>query len=91
MEYNTVIVEGLLLIMGALITRYAVPWLINTGLYFWVKVGVKAAEEIYAEAVKAGKFKEDWVRKFLDSKGIKISEELLMTFIKAAVTELKKG
>lgn len=52
----------------------------------WVKIGVQAAEQIYA--ITDGEQKKKYVLEFLDSKGYDINEDEVDKAIEAAVLEL---
>ena len=52
----------------------------------WVKIGVQAAEQIYA--ITDGEQKKMYVLEFLDSKGYDINEDEVDKAIEAAVLEL---
>lgn len=89
-----IIVKVITPILGAIITYILVPWIkqITTreqreNIYFWVKVAVAAAEQIYKEKGQ-GKLKKEYVVDFLVSKGINITIQELDVLIEAAVKEL---
>lgn len=89
-----IIVKVITPILGAIITYILVPWIkqITTreqreNIYFWVKVAVAAAEQIYKEKGQ-GKLKKEYVVDFLVSKGINITIQELDILIEAAVKEL---
>ena len=52
----------------------------------WVKIGVQAAEQIYA--IADGEQKKMYVLEFLDSKGYDVNEDEVDKAIEAAVLEL---
>ena len=52
----------------------------------WVKIGVQAAEQIYA--ITDGEQKKMYVLEFLDSKGYDVNEDEVDKAIEAAVLEL---
>lgn len=52
----------------------------------WVKIGVQAAEQIYA--ITDGEQKKKYVLEFLDSKGYDVNEDEVDKAIEAAVLEL---
>ena len=81
-------------LLGAVITYILVPYIRTKTtqgqrdtLLFWVSVAVSAAEQIFAGSGFGGQ-KKEYVVKFLDGKGIKISAEQLDALIEAAVFEL---
>lgn len=96
MNTDAIVQIGTIIIalIGAVITYIVVPYIkANTtekqreNAKFWVKVAVSAAEQIYKEK-GSGKNKKQYVLEFLNSKGIKITEEQLNVLIEAAVFEL---
>lgn len=95
MKDYTLLFEGILTMLFALITLYVVPW-IKTKLSAenldeimkWVKIAVHAAEMIYKES-GMGKAKKDYVLTFLADKGIKYDERQIDFLIESAVLELK--
>lgn len=89
-----IIVKVLIPILGAILTYLIVPFLKSKttkeqrdNIYFWVKIAVGAAEQIYAEKGQ-GKLKKEYVVDFLVSKGINITIQELDVLIEAAVKEL---
>lgn len=54
-----------------------------------VEIAVKAAEQIYHQSGQ-GKIKKQYVLEYLNTKGIKISEQDLDNMIEAAVLELNR-
>ena len=96
---NNMIVEvGTILIslIGVLVTYLLIPYIKSKttekqreDIMFWVKVAVNAAEQIYKEKGN-GKLKKEYVVKFLNDIGIKISEFELDVLIESAVLELDK-
>lgn len=89
-----IIVKVLIPILGAIITYILVPFFKQKttkeqrdNIYFWVKIAVGAAEQIYKEKGQ-GKLKKDYVIDFLTSKGINITIQELDILIEAAVKEL---
>lgn len=77
-----------------LISLYVIPWLKEKKdneewqkKYRYVEIGVKAAEQIYKES-GMGKFKKDYVWKFLASKGYSVNEAELDNMIESAVLNL---
>ena len=89
-----IIVKVLIPILGAIITYLIVPFIKQKttkeqreNIYFWIKVAVAAAEQIYKEKGQ-GKLKKEYVVDFLVSKGINITIEELDVLIEAAVKEL---
>ncbi len=89
-----IIVKVLIPILGTIITYILVPFLKQKitkeqreEIYFWVKIAVGAAEQIYKEKGQ-GKLKKEYVVDFLVSKGINITIQELDILIEAAVKEL---
>src|SRR5690554_2699856 len=81
-------------ILGAIVTYILIPLIKEKttkeqrdNIYFWVRVAVGAAEQIYQEKGQ-GKLKKEYVLEFLISKGINITIEELDTLIESAVAEL---
>ena len=92
------ILQCVLVVVAGLITRYVVPWLktkldsekFNT-LELWIKAAVTAAEQVFCGSSKGNEKKAyviDAIKKYLDSKGLKITDEQLNILIEAAVKEL---
>ena len=84
-------------ILGFIVTTYLIPYLkANTtekqreDIIFWVKIAVKAAEQIYHYKAGAGADKKAHVLQFLNEKGITISEDELDALIEAAVLEINR-
>ena len=92
------IVQCVLVIVAGLITRYVVSWLKTKldaekfhTLDQWVKLAVAAAEQVYCKDCQGNEKKtyvKDELRKYLATKGIKITEEQLNILIEAAVKEM---
>lgn len=89
-----IIVKVIIPLLGAIITYILVPWVKQKttkeqreNIYFWVKIAVGAAEQIY-NGKGQGKIKKEYVIDFLTSKGININIQELDTLIEAAVKEL---
>jgi hypothetical protein len=81
-------------ILGAILTYLIVPFIKSRTtkeqrdeVYFWVRVAVSAAEQIYKEKGK-GVEKKEYVVKFLGSMGINSTIQELDALIEAAVKEL---
>ena len=74
----------LLIVAGYLIKTYR-----DDNVIKWVKIAVKAAEQIYKESGK-GKEKFEYVSKWIAEK-FKIPETELKNLIESAVFELNKG
>lgn len=88
---------ALIALIGAIITYVIVPYIKSKttenqreNVKFWVQVAVGAAEQIYKEKGQ-GKLKKEYVLDFLNSKGIKITDEQLDVLIEATVYQIKQG
>lgn len=88
---------ALIALIGAVITYIIVPFLRSKttkeqrdNIHFWVWIAVNAAEQIYKEKGQ-GKDKKLYVLEFLNSKGIKITDEQLDALIEATVYEINKN
>jgi len=95
MKDYTLLFEGVLTILFALITMYFIPWLKTkvsaeelADIIKWVKIAVQAAEMIYKES-GMGEAKKAYVKTFLEDKGIKYDERQIDSLIESAVLELK--
>ena len=83
MILGAIIPIALLVVAGYLIKTYR-----DDNVIKWVKIAVKAAEQIY-NASGQGKEKFEYVSKWISEK-FKISEADLKNLIESAVFELKK-
>ena len=89
-----IIVKVIIPVLGAIVTYILVPFIKSKttkeqreNIFFWVKVAVGAAEQIFNKKGQ-GIQKKDYVIKFLTSKGIDITRKELDVLIEAAVKEL---
>lgn len=96
MKDYTLLFEGVLTILFALVTMYVIPWIKTkvsaeelTEIIKWVKIAVQAAEMIYKES-GMGEEKKAYVKTFLEDKGIKYDERQIDSMIESAVKELEK-
>ena len=97
MESLTFQIASILIsLIGVLVSYLLIPYIKSKttekqreDIMFWVKVAVNAAEQIYKEKGN-GKLKKEYVVKFLNDIGIKISEFELDVLIESAVLELDK-
>ena len=96
MKDYTLLFEGILTVLFALVTLYVIPWIKSkltaeelADIIKWVKIAVQAAEMIYKES-GMGKVKKDYVLTFLADKGIKYDERQIDSLIESAVLELKE-
>lgn len=88
------IIKVIIPIIGAILTYLIIPFIKakttkeqRDELYFWVRVAVSAAEQIYKEKGK-GVEKKEYVIRFLSSMGINLTIQELDVLIEAAVKEL---
>ncbi len=95
MKDYTLLFEGVLTILFALVTMYVIPWIKTkvsaeelTEIIKWVKIAVQAAEMIYKES-GMGEAKKAYVKTFLEDKGIRYDERQIDSMIESAVLELK--
>lgn len=93
----TMIFEGIITILIAVITIFVIPWLKSkvssedmAEIMKWVKIAVQAAEMIYKES-GMGRAKKNYVINFLNQMNITYDEEKIDALIESAVLELKKG
>ena len=93
----TIIIESVITLAVALATAFFIPWLKTKieeekliELVRWVDIAVKAAEMIYTES-GMGKFKKNYVKSFLESKGYSYDSESIDVLIESAVLALNKG
>lgn len=96
MKDYTLLFEGVLTILFALVTMYVIPWIKTkvsaeelAEIIKWVKIAVQAAEMIYKES-GMGEDKKAYVKTFLEDKGIKYDERQIDSMIESAVLELKE-
>ena len=96
MKDYTLLFEGVLTILFALVTMYVIPWIKTkvsaeelAEIIKWVKIAVQAAEMIYKES-GMGEEKKAYVKTFLEDKGIKYEERQIDSMIESAVLELKE-
>lgn len=89
-----IIVKVIIPILGAILTYLIVPFIKQKtskeqreNIYFWVRIAVNAAEQVYREKGQ-GKLKKEYVIEFLTNKGINMTIEELDVLIEAAVKEL---
>ena len=93
----TEIVVAVIGLIATIITTVLVPYLkkkINIENYeiikTWAKIGVQAAEMIYTES-GMGAEKKEYVKNFLNEKGLDIDEETISVLIESAVLEMKNA
>lgn len=93
----TQIIVALIGVLAAIITRYAIPYLISKvgndkrqEIAFWTKLAVEAAEKIFKEH-EMGAAKKEYVKVFLESKGFKLDEKEIDIAIESAVLEMQNA
>ena len=96
MKDYTMLFEGILTVLFALVTLYVIPWIKSkvtaeelADIIKWVKIAVQAAEMIYKES-GMGEVKKAYVKTFLEDKGIRYDERQIDSLIESAVLELKE-
>ena len=89
-----VVAKVIIPLLGAIITYILIPYVRakttkeqRDNVYFWVRVAVGAAEQVYKEKGQ-GRLKKEYVIEFLTSQGINITLQELDILIEAAVKEL---
>lgn len=86
-EIFDLIVKLIFAVLTTVITAYVIPWLREKRLLSWVKMGVEAAEKLAQSGQILKADKKEYVKAFLDGKGVTITPTI-NTFIEAAVKEL---
>lgn len=93
----TQIIVAVIALLGALITRYVIPFVIGkidadkrSNVIFWAKLAVEAAEKIFKES-GMGAEKKQYVKEFLESKGFKLDETEIDVAIESAVLEMQNA
>ena len=96
MKDYTMLFEGILTVLFALVTLYVIPWIKSkvtaeelADIIKWVKIAVQAAEMIYKEA-GMGKAKKAYVIEYLNNIGVKYDADKIDGMIESAVLELKR-
>lgn len=96
MKDYTMLFEGILTVLFALVIMYVIPWIKSkltaeelADIIKWVKIAVEAAEMIFKES-GMGEKKKEYVKDFLESHGIKYDAEQIDALIESAVLKLKK-
>ena len=96
MKDYTLLFEGILTVLFALVTLYVIPWIKSkvtaeelADIIKWVKIAVQAAEMIYKEA-GMGKAKKAYVIEYLNNIGVKYDADKIDGMIESAVLELKR-
>lgn len=92
------IAKLVLMILAALITRYAIPWIraktensVMQALIDWTGQAVLAAEQTHDAGTGAEKkaIVTEFIKKLLIQKNISLSDEEINTLIEAAVRQMK--
>lgn len=93
---NENIIEFLIAVItlvGATITYLVVPYIKSKttteqqkNIEYWIKFGVKAADQIFSG--EEGKKKKEYVLKFINELGFKITDKQVDVLIEAAVREI---
>ncbi len=93
----TSIIEAVLILIGAIITCFVVPFVKSRTsldqqkeLLGWVKIAVAAAEQIYVGSGR-GEEKKNYVFNWLLDHNVKVDDTKLNALIEAAVYALKNG
>ena len=93
----TPIANAVIAVVAVAITFYLVPWIRNRTtaaqreeINAWVKIAVRAAEQIYRGSGK-GPERKQYVLDFLAQKNLKIDLSELDKMVEAAVLEINKG
>lgn len=91
----TTIIEAVITLIVALITTFLIPYLRKkydaetlATIRLWVKVGVKAAEQLF-DGEGRGEEKLEYVMNFIESKGFTIDTDSLRAMVEAEVLELE--
>ena len=91
----TQIVIAIVALLAALITRYAIPYILGKidadkreKVIFWAKLAVEAAEMIFKEE-GMGAAKKQYVKEFLEGKGFNLDEKEIDIAIESAVLEMQ--
>ena len=89
----TTLLNALIALMAAVITTFVVPYIKSKTtenqrktLVEWIKIAVKAAEQIYGSG--KGIEKKAYVINYLNDKGITLDEQSIEVAIEAAVNEI---
>ena len=90
----TPIVNAVIALLAAGVSVFLIPWIKSKTtdaqrkeLLEWVKIGVAAAEQLYAGQGR-GEEKKQYVLDFLKQKGFKVDEESVVNAIEAIVKQL---
>ena len=90
----TPVINAVIALLAAGVSVFLIPWIKSKTtdaqrkeLLEWVKIGVAAAEQLYAGQGR-GEEKKQYVLEFLKSKGFDLNEESVNNAIEAAVKQL---
>lgn len=90
----TPIINAVIALAAAGVSVFLIPWIKSKTtdeqrkeLLEWVKIGVAAAEQLYAGQGR-GEEKKQYVLDFLKQKGFKVDEESVVNAIEAIVKQL---
>lgn len=91
----TAIIVALIGLLSTVLTVVVVPYFKSKttesqreNIYFWAKIAVAAAEQIYKESGR-GAEKKEYVKQFLAEHGIILDEDQIDVVIESAVLQLK--
>ena len=91
----TAIIVAFIGLISTVLTVVVVPYFKSKttetqreNIYFWAKIAVQAAEQIYKETGQ-GAAKKEYVKKFLAEHGIILDEDQVDGVIESAVLQLK--
>ena len=90
------IAKLVLMILAALITRYAIPWIraktensVMQALIDWTAQAVLAAEQTHGTGAEKKAIVTEFIKKLLLQKNIALSDEEINMLIEAAVRQMK--
>lgn len=96
MKDYTMLFEGIITVLVALITMFVVPYIKSkidaeklAKIIEWVTYAVEAAEQIYKES-GMGAIKNKYVKQFLEEHGVDLDIEQIDVLIESAVRKLKR-
>lgn len=96
MKDYTMLFEGIITVLAALITMFVVPYIKSkidaeklAKIIEWVTYAVEAAEQIYKES-GMGAIKNKYVKQFLEEHGVDLDIEQIDVLIESAVRKLKR-
>ena len=93
----TPVINAVIALLAAGVSVFLIPWIKSKTtdaqrkeLLEWVKIGVAAAEQLYAGQGR-GEADTEYVLEFLASMGFTVDEEAINAAIEAAVNQLNGG